>query len=331
VVFTGDGLNTKFFLLLLLVESLSLCPLLAMENGPEDYVDSGAEESGEEQLPPGDADEGLLDEEDEMDVTETDPGAGPPAADQGSAASSASASILNTAKLSTKIAAPAATVGKPAPVPPPGPPLTGSSKTTATSSITSRTSRPPPTTSASSSTSSHEQDSVFVFPKLYDNIRIARQNSTTVRYLNESAVESLDSVGSFKDNDDLTGPATANYKHNYTKKQNVSSSFSLDNFLCNTCMGREHPVLHREGKKIDMKSLVPVAFVLSDQNFVPAVPVGGDGECLKILRIENGLKELVELFLEATRGYIIPAGSVVILTSASYLSWVGMTIEEFFE
>jgi hypothetical protein len=50
------------------------------------------------------------------------------------------------------------------------------------------------------------------------------------------------------------------------------------------------------------------------------------------LRIENGgLLELVDAFIEATKGYMMPAGSVVVLSSASYLAWVSTTmyIEEY--
>jgi hypothetical protein len=44
------------------------------------------------------------------------------------------------------------------------------------------------------------------------------------------------------------------------------------------------------------------------------------------LRIEDaGPHELVTAFLEATRGFVVPAGSVVVLSSASYMAWVGAT------
>jgi hypothetical protein len=52
--------------------------------------------------------------------------------------------------------------------------------------------------------------------------------------------------------------------------------------------------------------------------------VEGDGECLKILQIEDGtLVELVEAFLDLTKGFLVPAGSVVVLSSASHLARVG--------
>jgi hypothetical protein len=70
--------------------------------------------------------------------------------------------------------------------------------------------------------------------------------------------------------------------------------------------------------------LSPACFILSDQNFPPVIPVEGEGECLKIFRIEDStLDELVTSFMDLTSGFQIPAGSVVVLASASHLAWVG--------
>ncbi len=54
------------------------------------------------------------------------------------------------------------------------------------------------------------------------------------------------------------------------------------------------------------------------------LPVGGEGECIKIVQVENGsLTELVEVFLGLTRGFDMPAGAVVLLSSPSYAAVVG--------
>jgi hypothetical protein len=88
--------------------------------------------------------------------------------------------------------------------------------------------------------------------------------------------------------------------------------------------GGGHRVLHREGERVEVRELTPVAFILSDQNFPPSLPVEMEGECLKVMRVEDGtLQELVTTFLEATRGFVVPAGSVVAIASASHLAWVG--------
>ncbi len=51
---------------------------------------------------------------------------------------------------------------------------------------------------------------------------------------------------------------------------------------------------------------------------------GGEGECLKIIQIENGtLVELVDVFLELTKGFAVPAGTVLLISSASHMAAVG--------
>jgi hypothetical protein len=54
------------------------------------------------------------------------------------------------------------------------------------------------------------------------------------------------------------------------------------------------------------------------------VPVGGEGECVKIIQVENGsLAELVEVFLGLTRGFDLSAGTVVLLSSPRHAAFVG--------
>jgi hypothetical protein len=145
-----------------------------------------------------------------------------------------------------------------------------------------------------------------------------------VRTSNGCAGKTRESIGSFQNNDDFYSAPT-NYRHNYSSKQNISSSFGrLSDFVCYSCKGEGHRVLYREGEGVEARELAPVAFILSDQNFPPSLPVEGEGECFKVFRIEDaGLHELVTAFLEATRGFVMPAGSVVVLSSASYMAWVG--------
>jgi hypothetical protein len=65
-------------------------------------------------------------------------------------------------------------------------------------------------------------------------------------------------------------------------------------------------------------------YVLSDQNFPPVLPCSS-GECLKIVRVENGLlSEIVSCFLEIMRGKGVPAGSVILLTSVSHMQMRGV-------
>jgi hypothetical protein len=54
------------------------------------------------------------------------------------------------------------------------------------------------------------------------------------------------------------------------------------------------------------------------------VPVGGEGKCLKVIQVENGtLVELVEVFLGMTRGFDLPAGAVVLISSPRHAAAIG--------
>ncbi len=65
--------------------------------------------------------------------------------------------------------------------------------------------------------------------------------------------------------------------------------------------------------------------VLSDQNFIPFLPIsGGEGDCLAIVRVENSsLPELVDFAFEIFDSYRPLTGSVLMLGSPSHLHSVG--------
>jgi hypothetical protein len=68
----------------------------------------------------------------------------------------------------------------------------------------------------------------------------------------------------------------------------------------------------------------PTFFVLSDQCFPPVLSPEGEGECIKIMCFEDGrIMELLDAFIDARKGFVIPAGSVVVLCSASHLAALG--------
>ena len=86
----------------------------------------------------------------------------------------------------------------------------------------------------------------------------------------------------------------------------------------------KHPVLYKEIDGVDQINFSPQCFSISDQNFPAFLPAMGEGECIKILRIEDAtLDKLVTFFLETIRGFAVPAGSVVLIHSATHMSWVG--------
>ena len=64
--------------------------------------------------------------------------------------------------------------------------------------------------------------------------------------------------------------------------------------------------------------------MLLDQSFPACIPTGGEGECLKIVRLEDGsLSDLVNIFLESVKKFVMPAGSIILLHSISHLAWAG--------
>ncbi len=63
--------------------------------------------------------------------------------------------------------------------------------------------------------------------------------------------------------------------------------------------------------------------VLSDQHFPPNIPADSAGECLRILRLENGtLSELADELLRLVPKEGVPKGSVILFGSTAYLSVV---------
>jgi hypothetical protein len=125
-------------------------------------------------------------------------------------------------------------------------------------------------------------------------------------------------IGSFKTN----GDGRLGVSHFLTiveKKQNISFSFDPKTLICSSCSGRGgHPV---GGGGVETRQV----FVLSDQNFPSVLPCSM-GECLKIIRVEDGgLGELVNVWLDITKGREFPAGSVVVLCSASHLTLHGVS------
>jgi hypothetical protein len=102
-------------------------------------------------------------------------------------------------------------------------------------------------------------------------------------------------------------------------KQNITCTFDPRTLSCLTCK-LEHPVLEAKGG-----SNTPVTLVLSDQSFPPAVEVGEGGNCLRIVRIEDGLLgEIADLALELfPRG--LPENSIVLVVLTSYV-WAAAVI-----
>jgi hypothetical protein len=121
--------------------------------------------------------------------------------------------------------------------------------------------------------SAGDSSTLGMFPKTYYSIRNAKKNLSKIRSI--SGLSEGIECGSFEQNDSVERFNLANYRHSYLKRQNISASFKFENLLCTVCTGKEHTVLHRESERFNARELVPQAFVIADQNFPAALPVGG--------------------------------------------------------
>jgi hypothetical protein len=75
------------------------------------------------------------------------------------------------------------------------------------------------------------------------------------------------------------------------RRVNVSASF-LAHGKCNTCLNGPHDAwVGREGQ--------PIVLAAGDHHYPPNLPAKGDGECIRILRVENG--SLAEITDEVVR------------------------------
>ena len=90
--------------------------------------------------------------------------------------------------------------------------------------------------------------------------------------------------------------------------QNMALSFDPTDLTCTICKSR-HSIRQSTN---DM----PLTFAVSDQGF-PGVMAGGEGQCLKSVRIEDGdLHEITELFMEVFSGGLA-GGTIILLGSVT--------------
>ncbi len=89
---------------------------------------------------------------------------------------------------------------------------------------------------------------MFNLPAGYRAVKSSNLNSLAVRNLNEGSAIPFKPIGLFADEKD-SRIRLANTISDANSSRNISISFNLENFICNTCSARgEHTVL---GKKID--------------------------------------------------------------------------------
>jgi hypothetical protein len=107
-----------------------------------------------------------------------------------------------------------------------------------------------------------------------------------------------------------------NYNYSSIERTvNVSCSFSYDGG-CVTCLSGRHDAWGGKGGE-------PVVIVATDHHFPPNIPVDGEGECIRVLRVEFG--SLNEIAKELSR--MKPDGGTVPGTVVLYGSVSAMEVE----
>jgi hypothetical protein len=113
-------------------------------------------------------------------------------------------------------------------------------------------------------------------------------------------------------------------KLSISSKKIITSSFD-NNCLCLNCdLHKSRPALRTIEEAGPAGA--PQAIILSDQNFAPQLPVSGQQQCIKVLRIKHGkLIELAEELLARVGNRRVPPGSLILLSSVTHLSNVGLS------
>jgi len=159
--------------------------------------------------------------------------------------------------------------------------------------------------------------------KLYQTVRTARLHLLAATSLRDGASRPMRGIGSLEPEDDKRGEDVQTSSR-YSDKVNCTTTFGLDNMVCDTCNGA-HKIVHKYGTRIKPEDMGPLCFILSDQHFPACLRPVDKGECLKILRVEDAsLELLVKKFVNSVRGQVIPAGTVVLVCSLSHLQAVGL-------
>ena len=141
----------------------------------------------------------------------------------------------------------------------------------------------------------------------YRAIKTQKINSMCVSNLNGKETTMCKNYGSFFNSQDGRISYT-HTRHAFESSLNVSFSFDPATWQCQNCGDKPHSIWNGSG-----------VFILSDQNFPPALPTF-DGKCISVIRVENGsLHDLADTFLQVMAGMPVPVGTLILLSSASHL------------
>ena len=147
----------------------------------------------------------------------------------------------------------------------------------------------------------------------YYQTRTARRaNSTRTMHNIDSdttTTEQQPHIGSFDTDPGIEHCFIASRSNNNNSiHQNMALSFDPTDLTCTICKNR-HSIRQST-------SDMPLTFAVSDQGF-PGVMAGGEGQCLKSVRIEDGdLHEITELFMDVFSGGLA-GGTIILLGSVT--------------
>jgi len=99
--------------------------------------------------------------------------------------------------------------------------------------------------------------------------------------------------------------------HSTNRAVNISCSMNPKTGLYYTCIGEPHKA--REGRNGE-----PIVLVLTDQHFPANTPAMDGGECVRVVRVEDGnFRELVEELLRMLKRWMLAPGSLIMFGSVS--------------
>ena len=174
--------------------------------------------------------------------------------------------------------------------------------------------------SGSSTTPSHHAgDTGIASSSLMAQIRQLKKAASALRIISGHGTARTSNYSSLVQPED-SRHTLAYQRELYYQKINMVTSFDPASLACHNCGGGPHQILAAAGQTFSS----PTCFILSDQNFPPALPGNGINNCVTIIRVEDAtLRDLVTTFMRLTRGCDIGVGSVILLSSLNTLGRVG--------
>jgi hypothetical protein len=154
----------------------------------------------------------------------------------------------------------------------------------------------------------------------YESINKKNKEELVAKKCTEGLEPELPGLGSFIHPPDGR-LLTTGMKTEVGNKSVVTTSFDPDTLRCYGCVGHEEKKAWRpRGVQEGQREV----FLITDQAYPPALPVNGQGQCIKIVRRENGsLHQLAAELMDLARGKIIERGSLILMFSGSHLARAG--------